>query len=521
MAQTKAAYGQRSKKQPEKNTQALAALSQAPGNPSRFVRGGVNSGEGVNGNGGGSWDDAAGSKQHAAAGMDSTSEAAMCNALLVRGFVQSYVDFYHLTHRADPNAVEAAEGSKIVTTVEERVFIRDNLMQAESCRRQGNTHGVYKAFNRLADHYCNGKEDFRTSLFFHEKCLDIATLTTDMRAEMTANHNLGCVYQRMDKMVEARRCHERHEELAISVDSNDEITKSNVELYKVYTKLADASLQGSEEALELYHKSLDATKKSWDKAAEGEANGKIGTLLLGRGEAVKCLEFLQRQSQIAVDCGNPESRCRACSSLAIAYDMLGQSEKALVELTLVNSISEQAGDIMLQAQACKALGTLFSKIGKLQEAVDALLKHFSLLKNIMSKKGEPISAKVTPRQLDLARVYVGVAKGNLAMGSYLVSLQYDVESVLNWKVNRSALPASEVTIAAAMPPAPQVEQEEAVVVVDGEEGEGGDEQQQQEEEEGGGGGEGGGGEEEEGGSTAILEEDAAIEGEQGEEAKTS
>jgi hypothetical protein len=47
---------------------------------------------------------------------------------------------------------------------------------------------------------------------------------------------------------------------------------------------------------------------------------------------------LRAQSQIAADNGNPESRCRACSALALAFDSMGQSDKALAELMLVSTI---------------------------------------------------------------------------------------------------------------------------------------------------------------------------------------
>ncbi|RYY79595.1 hypothetical protein EON63_17140 [archaeon] len=51
--------------------------------------------------------------------------------------------------------------------------------------------------------------------------------------------------------------------------------------------------------------------------------------------------------------GNAEARCRASTSLSLAYDQLCLPDKALAELTLVHSISEQAGDMHLQAQACR------------------------------------------------------------------------------------------------------------------------------------------------------------------------
>ena len=161
------------------------------------------------------------------------------------------------------------------------IFIRDNLMQAEINRRQGNTSGVYTAFNKLADFY-EEQGDFQTSIFFHKKCLDIATMTSDMRAEMTADHALGTIYQKIEKLDVAKRYHEHHEEVAQSIDMFDEIVKANTQLYKVYTVLADQCAGNSdgnhEEALDMYNKSLVAAQKSMNKAAEGEANGKIGTL---------------------------------------------------------------------------------------------------------------------------------------------------------------------------------------------------------------------------------------------------
>lgn len=124
-------------------------------------------------------------------------EEGFCQDLLIGGFVQSYVDFYHLTHRIDPtgSGLEGSSVSKIETSILDMQFIRDNLVSAEICRRQGNTKGVYQAYNKLADFYA-GLMDWRTSIFFHEKCLEVSQLTTDIRAEMSANHELGCVYQK-------------------------------------------------------------------------------------------------------------------------------------------------------------------------------------------------------------------------------------------------------------------------------------------------------------------------------------
>jgi len=272
---------------------------------------------------------------------------------------------------------------------------------------------------------------------------------------MSANHELGCVYQKMSLFDIARKYHEKHEEKATAVDVIEEISKASAELYKVYMVIAtraDEQLNNFDEALELYHKCLDAAKKSWDKAGEAEASGRIGNLLLSKGLSERSIPYLMQQSQITAD---SEGRCRACSSLALAYDTLGSADKALSELALVHSISEQAGDMLLQAHACKSLGTLYSKLGKLQEAVDILQRHFSLLKSLFHKKPAAANTNnnnnadaaaaardktaVTVRDLDMARAYVGISKGNLLMCSYIIAMQADIGVLLDWKLNRSEL----------------------------------------------------------------------------------
>ena len=396
------------------------------------------------------------------------NESDFCQQLLSDGYVQSFVDFYHLTRRADPHSAELA----VKSTVSELTFIRDNLVIAETSRRLGNTLNVYAAYGRLADLYARIL-DWRTSIFFHEKCLEVSQLTADARAEMTANHSLGVVYQKMMDYETAQKYHEKHEEVAKLYDVVEEIAKANIELYGVYTVLARRleSEGNLAQALQMYEICLESAKKSFDKKAEGEANGKIGTLLLSTGgadNAAKSVLYLQEQCQIAQEMGNSEEKCNACSGLALAYDLLGQGEKALVQLSTVHSISEQTGDSILQSKACRALGTLYSKVGKLELALESLKKHYQLVNIAFLNDSNPQSSgksigstgvvnkiqsevaaarpsdRVTVQDLDLARGFVGIAKGNLLMGNYLISIHSDLSAVLDWKLTRSELPGPDI-----------------------------------------------------------------------------
>lgn len=101
---------------------------------------------------------------------------------------------------------------------------------------------------------------------------------------MMALNSLGVVNQKMNDYETARLFHERHEDLARMFDVVEEVKKANVELYKVYMVIAirfddDGK---SEEALDFFNKCLGSAKNCWDKGAEGEANGRIGSLLLHR-----------------------------------------------------------------------------------------------------------------------------------------------------------------------------------------------------------------------------------------------
>lgn len=374
-----------------------------------------------------------------------STEEEFCQDLLVEGYVQSFVDFYHLTHRLDPNSTDGSN-TKIHNSPEDMSFIRNNLVLAELSRRQGNIIGVYTAYNKLAGSY-KKKMDWKTAIFFQKKCLEVAQLTTDLKAEMSANHTLGEVYQQMGEYGDARLRHERHEEIAVSIDSADDIIAANVELHKVYLVTAARLEQdpaATDEALKMYEKCLGASIKCTDLAAQGEANGKIGNLLLRQGDAAGALPFLEQHSEISTNIGDTEARCRACSSLAWALDSLGEDQRALAELSLVHSISEQAGDAYLQSQACRALGTLYSKVGQLTEAVSVLQRHFDLIKAITSSAGreEGAPSLVNIGDLELARVFVGISKGNLMMKSYMFAINFNMNSLLDWKLSRAELAAS-------------------------------------------------------------------------------
>lgn len=170
------------------------------------------------------------------------TKRSVCEEILASGYVQSFVDFFYLTHRQDPKAtagiVAGAASSKdnndIVVSAEEMKFMKENLTRAEESRRKGDTDNVYNSYSNLAVYFQRGQvNDPKTGVYFYEKCLEIAKLTSDGPGEMSANHSLGCVHQQMGNSAAAIRFHERHMELARASGSYREMEGAARELVKV------------------------------------------------------------------------------------------------------------------------------------------------------------------------------------------------------------------------------------------------------------------------------------------------
>ena len=86
----------------------------------------------------------------------------------------------------------------------------------------------------------------------------------------------------------------------------------------------------------------------------------------------------------------------------------------------------------------------------MDQAVDILQKHFNLVKTILFRsqdaglsfsageadKKKKSSNAVRPKDLDIARLYIGISKGNQLMGSYISALDSDMTALLDWKLIR-------------------------------------------------------------------------------------
>lgn len=122
-------------------------------------------------------------------------------------------------------------------------------------REIGQTRVVMDCYTRLAA-YFEEIYDVTTSIFFLEKCIEVAKLTRNQEEECNALHNLGAAYVKELQYMKATKCHEEALGIAKEMMETSSIEKANLKLTQVYRKVA-GSLEETEQfpqALEYYEK---------------------------------------------------------------------------------------------------------------------------------------------------------------------------------------------------------------------------------------------------------------------------
>lgn len=251
---------------------------------------------------------------------DVSDRQRFCEEMLAQGYIQTFVDFFYLTHRPEPQFAGgegpvpgSGENAQINVPPEEMSEIRRCLTQAEDSRRRGDTNEVFNAYAQIAEHFKTN--DPKTSIYYHEKCLEIARLTGNLEQEMQASNNIGVIYQAMNDVGSAVRYHERH--LEIAMENNETETQVAArELVKVYMELAKQheneeggadsgemmdsaqDRDSASKAVRLYEKCLEAALLSGSRELEGMAGYRLGRTHLRLAEPEKAKRLLEQCLQI-------------------------------------------------------------------------------------------------------------------------------------------------------------------------------------------------------------------------------
>ena len=343
------------------------------------------------------------------------------------------------------------------------------------------------AYAGLSEHYAAGK-DSNTAVYFYEKCLEVAQSVGDVSAELHTLHSLGSVYKSNGDLDSSIAYFEAHRDTAHShaeaaVESGGgtsdahmaaapfkaEVRRASSALVGVYGAAADAAAAAGDAdgCLAARRQALSAARGTGDAAAEAATNFHVGRTHVGAGQPQEgvdpLLRFLDLSADPAVALAAEAlgaTRAAGYAGLAAAYHALGSTDKATSCLYDFLSVSEEAGDVAAQAHACSSLGDIHNRHGDFSRAVKSFEKSYKLYRSLVLAKGAAHPDDAPPiavvgggaggvkrslhRDVDAAKVHLGMARGNATMGTYVNVIVTDVGALLKWKNKRAYLKAGDI-----------------------------------------------------------------------------
>eukprot|EP00930_Biecheleria_cincta_P101103 TRINITY_DN92738_c0_g1_i1.p1 TRINITY_DN92738_c0_g1~~TRINITY_DN92738_c0_g1_i1.p1 ORF type:complete len:408 (-),score=117.24 TRINITY_DN92738_c0_g1_i1:109-1332(-) len=357
----------------------------------------------------------------------------LCIDLLMVGCVQSFVDFFYITHRktAPTEQNPDVEVKDVPIPEETLVFLKETLEQAESARRARSYLQCFESYNSLAE-YFEKVPDLKSAMYFYQRCVDVAAEVDAWESISKANLCLGSCEEQAGNWQSAMQYHEKALQIAQSADSLPLQIKAASRLTLVCQVLAEQCEKESRDsdATALYERCLNCAQLSKDDTLEGTACHKLGLSKHKTGNFETAIDLQQQYLDICKRNDDRVGESAARGALAHAYEATGNTQEAIKQLENLLSVASEAGELKAQAGACLNLGILYNSRQNHEKSVELLEQHFDLARQIGDR-----------RLIDSARVVLGMVRGNGKLKSYIDLVNNDLDKLLNWKSKRATLDA--------------------------------------------------------------------------------
>jgi tetratricopeptide (TPR) repeat protein len=182
---------------------------------------------------------------------------------------------------------------------------------------------------------------------------------------------------------------------------------------------------------QFYTKCLESAQLAKERQSEGLANYRLGRAFVMLGDANRAIPYLEDYEAICQELEDREGEGEACAALASAYQALQNDDKALTYLKTCLDVATEMENLVAQGEACCSLGVIYNKTGEYEKAVEYFERNFEICRTTCAANATSTSL------VDVARVYLGMAKGNLMLKKYVHIVNYDSKALLGWKIRRS------------------------------------------------------------------------------------
>lgn len=367
-------------------------------------------------------------------------EEAICIELLTTGFVDSFSDFFKITHPKCPSSYHydywknamsdnSAPPPPVVPT-DQYEKIQARLVEAEMARRNGKDAELARAYTDLSQ-YFQSINDMKIAIIYLEKLRDYALFTSDLVREAQALKEIGRLFKEAGNLEQALRFCE--ECLTVSVSISDGVAEAQAALIDAYRSYSDSLISRGEgtKAIEFLNKSLKVAADSGVPLSIAICNQQLGDCYRQLEMLNSAIEHFEKAFQIYKTLGNIEGQSTAVSALATSYKFMGKVELAIDHFKILHELANQTGNAKDKAMSCLTMGKILWESDQKEEALKWFEKNFDI-----SLELDDLGV------IEDSRVSLGVSLANYRMQRFteMVRNKEETSLLLDWEIKRSDAP---------------------------------------------------------------------------------
>jgi len=225
--------------------------------------------------------------------------------------------------------------------------------------------------------------NFKKSIEYFERSIEIAELMGDRIAQSMSIGNLGRVYAISGTFKNAIECHRKSLKIAKKIGYETGEMKSYTNLGGVYHSLGDL-----ETAIEYCKKALEVAIRIGDKIEESASYGNLGHICSDLGDFRKAIDYYDRSLRMHQVLGNKMDESSSYIGLGNVYSRLTYFERALECYAKALKIALQIGNRVQEGVIYENLGTTYLMKGDFELGTENYLRSLEINREIENKQGE-------------------------------------------------------------------------------------------------------------------------------------
>eukprot|EP01083_Nonionella_stella_P270664 916686_1 len=334
----------------------------------------------------------------------------LCIDVLSEGFINSYIEFFYLSHRYNENN----ELQKCEMSEDELIYLKENLVMAELSKRKSDFIKTHTAYKNIGDFFKQSKE-YETAIYFYNKCHDIfsdANQSDSTEIDQDKLHeiqlitylDLGLTYESLKEINSAIQFHEKYLEICTILSRESEIKFANRNLIRTFKLQSDELTQCGkhEEAIAVLKKCISAGQSAHDLMGEAIAHKTLGNILYKLEQYQNATIHYKKYLKICLEIEDTKGEGNAYLNLGRSYQKIGDNLLATKYFESYMKVASAHNELQSESEAALALGDMYCNNKddeQRDKAITYYTQHFELSRKLNLKQ-----------EMNDARIKLGIAK---------------------------------------------------------------------------------------------------------------